>query len=121
MKKLIFVLFCCILFFSCKNKNEQISFLDDDTLSLDPTIKWAVVIEPDVAFRAEPSWQALSTDHSRYGDVLMIEGCKILDSNKNKTSKEIWYRFEHGWLAESSISIYQNQLKAKKASSLLLK
>ena len=51
----------------------------------------------------------------------MIEGCVILNKKNDLSVKEIWYRFDKGWLVESSVSVYQNKLKAQKAAASLLK
>ncbi|MGN0740067.1 MAG: hypothetical protein ACI4LX_07840 [Treponema sp.] len=123
MKKIIFLLsvFSICFFSSCKARNEQIVFQENDVINLNPSISWAVVTEPYAAFRKESSWDSSALDHCRLGDVLMIEGCAILNKKNDSSAKEIWYRFDKGWLVESSVSVYQNKLKAQKAAASLLK
>lgn len=121
MKKIIYFILLILLFVSCSKKNDVIYFEENDSLSLDPTISWAVVVEPYVAFRDEPTWSSSVNEHCRYGDILMIRGCKILDSTTQKSSKETWYYFDKGWISEISINIYQNRYKAQKRAQELLK
>lgn len=118
--KLVFViLFSAILFFACDKKSVSIDLSNKDYIELNPNISWAVVIEPYAAFRSEASWSAPTNDHCRLGDVLMITGNAILDNPIEQNEKEIWYRFDKGWLSEGSVSVYQNKLKAQKAASTL--
>lgn len=119
----IVVIFSLILISlsSCKAKKNEIILDTKDTLSLAPNISWAVVVEPYAAFRKEASWSSNVMDHCRFGDVLMIEGNAILPSVVNPKEKEIWYRFEQGWLSETSVSVYQNKLKAVRASESMTK
>ncbi|MDY4210892.1 MAG: hypothetical protein SOX64_05670 [Treponema sp.] len=123
MKKIIFLLAVFSIYFlsSCKPRNEQIVFQENDVINLNPSISWAVVTEPYAAFRKEASWDSSALDHCKLGDVLMIEGCVILNKKNDLSVKEIWYRFDKGWLVESSVSVYQNKLKAQKAAASLLK
>lgn len=122
MKKILFiVLIFCSLFVSCRKDKDEIDIHQDDMLALNPTVQWAVVIEPYAAFRTEASWNASTNDHSRLGDVLRIEGNAILESSNETTSKEIWYLFEKGWLSETSVDVYQNKYKAESASKEITK
>ncbi|MCR5612130.1 hypothetical protein [Treponema sp.] len=120
-KLFLFFTICSLLFFSCNKNKDEIQFSNTDILSLDPTISWAVVTEPYAAFRKEPSWGANTMDHCRFGDVLMIQGCRITESMNDPASKEVWYSFDQGWLSESSITVYKNKFKAQKASEKLQK
>ncbi|MBP5587409.1 MAG: hypothetical protein J6X37_01595 [Treponema sp.] len=123
MKK-IFYIAAALLFLlmtGCSKNKDLISLNEDDILAMNPTIQWAVVIEPYAVFRKEASWESSVLDHCRYGDVLMIEGNAILDSFTDSSSKEIWYRFDKGWLSSSSVVVYQNKYKAQKASADLMK
>lgn len=122
MKKVVLALFILSsIFISCKKDRDEINIHQDDILALNPSVQWAVVKEPYAAFRTEASWDAPTNDHSRLGDVLMIEGNLILDSSRETSSKEIWYRFEKGWLSESSVSVYQNKYKAQSAAKEMTK
>ena len=123
MKKIFYaaLIVLAALLCGCSKNKDIISLNEDDILAMNPTIKWAVVIEPYAVFRKEASWDSSVLDHCRYGDVLMIEGNAILDSANDSSSKEIWYRFEKGWLSSSSVVVYQNKYKAEKAASDLIK
>lgn len=117
-----FLFFCCCIFItSCNRKKDEINLNTSDPLALSPDILWAVVIEPYAAFRKDASWSSSVLDHCRYGDILMIEGSSILDSSIDQNVKEIWYRFEQGWLAESSVNVYQNKFKAEKVAKAMTK
>lgn len=117
---LLLVVFTSVVFFSCKRKAD-IQVDNSDSLSLSPAVLWAVVVEPYAAFRKEATWDSAVHDHCRFGDVLMIEGNAIMPSTIDANAKEIWYRFDKGWLSESSVSVYQNKLKAEKASKAMTK
>lgn len=122
MKKIILITaILCSLFISCGKDKDEIDIHQADILALNPSVQWAVVVEPYAAFRTEASWNAPTNDHSRLGDVLMIEGNLILDSSNESQSKEIWYRFDKGWLSETSVSVYQNKYKAQSASKEITK
>lgn len=122
MKKIILITaILCSIFISCGKDKDEIDIHQDDILALNPSVQWAVVVEPYAAFRTEASWDAPTNDHSRLGDVLMIEGNLILDSSNESQSKEIWYRFDKGWLSETSVDVYQNKYKAQSASNEITK
>ena len=108
-------------FFSCKNNRREIQIDNSDTISLSPAITWAVVVEPYAAFRKEATWDSPVHAHCRFGDVLMIEGNAIMPSTIDENAKEIWYRFDKGWLSETSVSVYQNKLKAQNAAKSMTK
>lgn len=122
MKKIFMILLVLsLVLISCRKDNDEINIHQDDILALNPSVQWAVVIEPYAAFRTEASWNAPTNDHSRLGDVLMIEGNLILDSFNESSTKEIWYRFDKGWLSETSVNVYQNKYKAQSASKEMTK
>lgn len=115
----LLVIFTSLICFSCKKSKNEITIDSTDSLSLSPSVKWAVVVEPYAAFRKEASWNSQVHDHCRLGDVLMIEGNAIMPSSIDDNAKEIWYRFDKGWLSETSVSVYQNKLKAERASKTM--
>lgn len=118
---LLSALLTSVVFFSCKNNKRDIKIDNNDYLTLSPAVSWAVVVEPYAAFRKEATWDSPVHDHCRFGDVLMIEGNAIMPSVIDENAKEIWYRFDKGWLSETSVSVYQNKLKALNASKSMTK
>ncbi|MCF0125747.1 MAG: hypothetical protein HUJ68_08360 [Clostridia bacterium] len=111
----------CLLFFlafcfgSCHKNDELVIVLDNsEPLALAPDVEWAVVTDPYAAYKKENSWSSGVAGHCRKGDILMVKGKSV------SSDKEIWYYFENGWLADSCVSIYSNQLKAKAVSEDLL-
>lgn len=112
-----FVLFfLLILFSSCSKKDEEIiQFENTYPLALALDVQWAVVTDPYAAFRLDFSWNSDSEGHARRGEILQIKG-NSLDENGS-----IWYKFDGGWLNQSSLSVYSNRFKAKTASENLLK
>lgn len=121
MKKYLLMLIILLALCSCSKKSDIITVPDEDISWNSPSNSWAVVTDPYAAFKVNPLWNSATTDHCRLGDVLLIEGCAILNSRTIKNTKETWYKFKSGWLAESSIQVYQNMHKAKKAAESLTK
>ncbi|MCQ2611246.1 MAG: hypothetical protein MJ169_05800 [Treponema sp.] len=121
MKKFFLILSAVLCLASCSKKNNEISFDDSDPLSLVPSVSWALIIEPYASYRKEPDWSSQVVDYCRMGEVVMIESTSIQDSAIKAGQKEYWYKFEKGWLCETSLVKYANKLKAKKAASDLLK
>ena len=115
----ILLLISSFAFNSCKRNKTEIVLDNSDLQALSPQYSWAVIIEPYAAFRTDPSWSSAVQDHCRLGDVLKIEGNMILESSIDANQKEIWYRFEQGWLSETNVSVYQNKLKAEKVSKAM--
>lgn len=113
---LLILLLSSFSLFSCSKNKTEIVLDNSDPNALSPEYNWALIIEPYAAFRKEPSWSSTVVDHCRLGDVLKIEGNMILESSIDSKAKEIWYRFEQGWLSETNVSVYQNKLKAEKVA-----
>lgn len=124
-----FLLLTLILFsFGCKSKKSA-SLMDIDPVALSPELEWAVVISPYVAFRKDAGFDNLVTNHGRRGDVFLVKGKKSLreeiteesDSKKTQTTVRYvtWYLFDEGWLEETSLSIYDNRLRAENVASKL--
>ena len=101
---------------SCKKEKKAVDISIFQSISA--TEQWAVVKDSYVAFYEEADKTASIQANGRKGDILEIQGEKWL---VKKNIKEKWFLFENGWLEESSISIYSNELQAKKASQILLK
>lgn len=119
MKKILILFSFVFIFNSCKKNGNVILFPDEDITWNSPTVSWAVVTEPYSVFRIEPYWSSATTDHCRYGDVLLIDGCSILKNEGAIKTNEVWYKFSQGWLCESSIQVYQNKYKAQEAAKKL--
>lgn len=117
----IFSMLFVFSFSSCNQNKNQIVIDNQDFLSLLPSVSWAVVTEPYAAFRRDASWDSVVVDHCRYGDVLMVDGNAIMTSMINSAQKEIWYRFDKGWISETCLNVYQNKEKALKASKSMTK
>ncbi|MBE6352089.1 MAG: hypothetical protein E7060_03980 [Treponema bryantii] len=109
--KTIFLILLSVMFFSCNdNKEKEIKFDTSHPLELSPNISWAVIIDPYAAFRIDLDWDSSVAAYSRKGDILQV----LAKSYDEKSA--VWYKFEQGWLPESSVTIYSNRLKAKNAS-----
>lgn len=77
------------------------------------TKEWCVISVPYAAFKREPSTSSEVVEHGRRSDIFEITGKRYITENKETI---IWYQFNKGWLPESSVMIYENQLKAKTAA-----
>lgn len=113
MKNKIIVLFIVLLFcsfVSCKKAGKEVIVLDNSQpLALAPDIQWALVTDPYAAFRADMDWDSEIKSYCKKGEILQVIS-RSFDKKKN-----YWYKFEQGWLPESSISIYSNRMKAQTA------
>lgn len=105
---------CAAIFLvtGCSVKNNSIDLDSAPVIQFDQ--EWAVIIEPYALFRQDADFSADTTAHGRRGDVICVTGKKILYSG-NKQS--VWYNFEQGWLPDTSVQIYSNQLKAQNAAA----
>ena len=114
MKKILLAVIAVILlsasFQSCKQKKELEIVLPDSEGSSTQD-EWAVIQEPYAAFYDEPDENSGIAAHARLGDVLHVEGRRINDD------RQIWIKFDHGWIPSSVVIIYSNELKARKAAS----
>ena len=123
MKKYcLFILSVSLLFLmvSC-SKREVIVFDESNPLSLEPGVEWAVIVKPYAAFRQTSSIDSNVIEHGRKGDVMQVIGKEYQKKQDSNSGFEIWYKFSSGWLLESDIKVYDNQLKANNASNTLLK
>lgn len=105
-------LFLCLLlcFSSCKKAGKEVIVLDNSQpLALAPDISWALVTDPYAAFRETLDWDSEIKSYCKKGEILQVQS-RSFDKKKN-----YWYKFEQGWLPESSISIYSNRMKAQTA------
>jgi hypothetical protein len=110
----LFFILLSSLFTACSKKQEEIITFDDShPLSLAPDVEWALITDPYVAFRSEIDWNGKITGHIRRGEILQVLA-KSMDKEKN-----VWYKFEQGWLPQSCLSIYTNRYKAKSAAEKL--
>ncbi len=114
MKKFIFLLCLCFLFFSCNSKKEEvIYFSDSDPLALAPGVNWALVVIPYASYKADISYDSETNGHCRKGDIMQVIATSMDDNHVN------WYKFEAGWLSEDSVRIYTNKFRAENAASKL--
>lgn len=115
---LVFFLLVFISFNSCflKKTDKTINLSLADSLTVGE--KWAVITEPYASFREDSDYSSLITGHARRGDILLIDGRKYATDPKTKKTT-VWYKIQDGWIAESSIQIFDNKLKATKAVSEL--
>ncbi|MBQ0168119.1 MAG: hypothetical protein KBT02_13520 [Treponema sp.] len=84
-----------------------------DSVNLAASNQWSVVSVPYAAFKSEPSESADVIDHGRRSDYYEIKGKKYVTDKKETI---LWYQFEKGWLPESSVIVFDNQLKARTAA-----
>lgn len=111
----VFLILTSLFFLGCTEKiREEIELEPTPDLALGR--EWALVIEPYVQFRTNPDISSVSSGHARKGDVIPVKGRRIFLENKKQV---VWYHFESGWLSESSVKIFSNESKAKKASKSL--
>lgn len=115
-KKIILVLFFSLillfLFCSCNQQRGKVVELQP-TPDLGLGSEWALVTDPYAIFRSTYDIASESSAHGRRGDVLQVIGKKIITEEKKQT---FWYQFEEGWLPETSVKIYPNELKANAAA-----
>lgn len=104
----------------CHRRESKISvdltYLEDGISSGE----WAVITEPYAAFRERPDPSSNVAAHGRLGDIAQVTGKSLIPDSKG-TSTVIWYQFDSGYVPESSVVIYSNQLKAQTASAELQK
>ena len=114
MKKVLIVtltaVFVSLALQSCKQKKE-IEIVLPALLKSPAQEDWAVIQEPYTAFYDDPDINSGIAAHARRGDVLQVKGRKIDDD------RQIWIKFDHGWIPSSVVIIYSNELKARKAAS----
>ena len=107
-KKYVIFLFIPILLISAGCDRQKDVFVDVSVFqeSLEYGTQWAVISEPYATFRGGTDFSAPVSGYGRRGDVQKVTG-----------HAGIWYGFEKGWLPESSVVIYSNELKANRASA----
>lgn len=113
---LVFSVFFLILVLntSCKDSKKNVIIFDDsEPLALAPDVQWALVIDPYAAFRESMDWESEIKSYCKKGEILQIIS-RSFDDKKN-----YWYKFEQGWLPESSINVYSNRMKAQTAKKTL--
>lgn len=117
MKKIVILFFTALMIitmFSCKKAGKEVIVLDNSQpLALAPDIQWALVTDPYAAFRENLDWDSEIKSYCKKGEILQIIS-RSFDSKRN-----YWYKFEQGWLPESSLSVYSNRMKAQTAKNEL--
>ncbi|MBR2461683.1 MAG: hypothetical protein IKB33_00980 [Spirochaetaceae bacterium] len=115
-----FFLLACTLFFcslnlsGCSKKAGIIDLSQAPLLPVDS--QWGVVIDPYAIYRKEPNLSAPVAGYGRRGAVQEIVGQRIVTEEKKQV---IWYQFSSGWLPETAIQVYSNELKAQSAANEL--
>jgi len=115
-KSLLIILLISLAFIisSCnKNKEEVILFDDTYPLALAPDVEWALITDPYAAYKASTDWNAEVTGHCRRGQILQVYA-KAMDEEK-----QVWYKFEEGWLPQKCLKVYTNRYKAQTAAGEL--
>lgn len=109
-----FLLLCTLVLCGCSKKVGIIDLSNAPLLPVDS--KWAVVIDPYAIYRSEPTLSAPVSGYGRRGAVQEVVGQRITMEEKKQV---IWYQFSSGWLPETSLQVYSNELKAQSAAKEL--
>lgn len=104
---------CCMLAGCAKKAGDEILLDSSEPLALAPDVSWGVVLDPYAGYRKSTSWNSEVTSYCRKGDILQVLGETAVKGSGN------WYEFKNGWLPESSVTVYNNRLKAEAAASKL--
>ncbi len=107
--KLFIAILSLLVLTSCQ-KNEEKPIDVSLTQNLASSPKWAVITEAYTSYLSDAKHDSEILSYGRIGDVIPVEGIKIEDSDT------VWYRFEHGWLPQTSVTIYANRLQANSAA-----
>lgn len=110
------VCMCSIFFISCFNDTSEKLISLPETHFISDELLWATIILPYTAFFDIPGAQGIVLSHGRKGDVLQITGRMYAKENTKTT---LWLQCEKGWLSETAVNTYKNELQAQKASSQL--
>lgn len=111
---LCFITLCGFFLLSCEKRSGVIDLSSAPLLLVDS--QWALVMDPYALYRSEPSVSATTASYGRRGDLQEVKGQRIVTEKKQQV---IWYQFESGWLPDSSVQIYSNELKARSAAKNL--
>ena len=104
----LLLLLCLLSLTSCADKEPaQIDVSHTEYFASSP--KWAVITEPYATYLTSPTQNSEIKSYGRIGDILPVNGIKI-------EKKETWYKFEQGWLPQTSVTIYSNKLQATSAA-----
>ena len=109
-----FLLLCTLVLCGCSKKVGIIDLSNAPLLPVDS--KWVVVIDPYAIYRSEPTLSAPVSGYGRRGAVQEVVGQRITMEEKKQV---IWYQFSSGWLPETSLQVYSNELKAQSAAKEL--
>lgn len=111
-----FSLFCLVFFLcifclsACSKRSNIIDLSSAPLLPVDS--QWGVITDPYAIYRSEPNLSANPAGYGRRGDLHEIKGQRIISENKKQV---IWYQFSAGWLPDTSIQVYSNELRAQAA------
>ncbi len=117
IKKSVPLLFLLIFAFAgCVRKNAPLELEPLALEDLDPRTKWAVISDPYVASRKEPSYESDVTKSLRKGELYKISGfCTVKTGEKKEERTEKWYLLDGGWVPDYAIKIFSNRLKAEQS------
>ncbi len=88
-----------------------------ETPSLSGGYGWGVITEPYTSFLDTPGRQGIIAAHGRRGEILEVAARRIVNDDN---VPRIWFRFEQGWLPETSVRIFSNIYQARTAAAELL-
>ena len=98
---------------SCNGKNRnQIQLDKSDSISLSPSISWALVVTPYVPYYSSPAYKDISSQYCRRGDILQVMATSFSDGT--------WYKLEGGWVPASSVKVYSNKYRAETEKNTLI-
>ncbi len=109
---LFFSVLTLLFFTSCLEKNDSISFREEDLKAIEIEDRWAVVSEPYVSCREKPAYDARIVRNLRRGTLEKVEGEKTVTTD-GKAEK--WIAFSDGWVPSASVRVYSNRLRAEKS------
>lgn len=104
--------FLSLFLAGCK-KQTEISLDERNALSLAPDVRWAVVKEPYVTYRADKSWETATGGYERKGQILQVLG------TSNDKDGGVWFKFYGGYLPASAITIEPNRYRAERTSKAI--
>lgn len=114
---LFFIVFSFFSLISCSRKSSFIQFDNETPDAIKIGVQWVLLVSPYVSCHEEPDYSADVTEHLRRGEIRM---CKGVRSVRTEDLIEKWYLLEEGWVSESSVSVFQNKLKADEARKKMM-
>ena len=97
------------VFTSCFGK-KTVEFGFENSLAIAPDTEWARIEVPFVSYYEDCSFKSPVINSGRRGDIELVTGKKTVRTEDGKEVR--WYIFKKGCLEESSLSIFNNYLRA---------